>query len=1169
MERSLDLQLLDEALGGRTGLPTPEELQQLMADAEVQLLLRQSSIDQQLIDTAWYLHGVASIDQARQRYTLGRQRQAFLVSAHIFDLTLNQSGWTPAERLSLGFAAAIGYRRGNRDPNATAMMNRLRDVVDVESTVVDHFGTLSLEAGLAFLGFETRTLFTWFRTWRQQLATIAVDSQLSDLTATVFGPTQMVVLGAEDLLNYFSRGDVERLARGRERLRMVATGDAGPEDLNSRWVAAHLLRFSGEAEAGSLWNPEVVPPSVPTLVRQAFTIGNPPILCLWEPQRELLSGSRSPLDEDVRRMVLSVPTSGGKTLVAQMLAVEHLARTNRSVCYVAPTRSLGREVRRSMSSRIRILQRETGSDQPDYSPFLSFLWSLDDPGAQADVEVMTPERLGHLLRHDANGVLDRFGMFIFDEAQLIKEAGRGFVLESVIAFLDYLTADTEHQIALISAAMGNGGGIAQWLDPAGNCLLHESDWRGPRRLHAVFNTKALWGTTQVEPTTGSKWKYRHTTELEGVIRLRMANGQVKQLVTTGDTGWRLVRKSKDGSDFPSEIEIDRTRQTPNYKIASDMIGELGHAGSVLIVASTRKQAQQLAGALAASRDEQPSLTLLVNFVEQQLSANHPLVWMLRRGVGFHHAGLPIEVLEALEEAVRRDELPYLACTSTLTDGVNLPVRTVVIYDQPFPGQHEDSHLSGARLVNAMGRAGRAGKETEGWIVLVRAAAPSETDFSDLNPDGDALAVTSSMITDGALESFAELEQALRNDQDAIFQAAAEAADFVGFVWLVLATEEAHGVDPNTVDLTRVVDSTLAAHQSSAMRELCVQIASRTRDRYVATDSSARRRWVRTGTSIASARTIDDMAGEVANAAMKFVEGSSAAELVIPEVAISWLSDVFIELLNLNEAPLWRFRTSVQGGDIDVKPRDLLAGWVAGRSLPELANGFLRAASDGAWRIEQMVDVVTTHFEHYFSWTVGALIELVNRRLAEASLNVEVCPELGGYIRYGVNSPQALLLMTSGIRSRRLAHAVTSHLPGGLAPGVAGLREWLGTMSISAWRQNFGATSTEVLDLLEFTRPRSRSLLKTLLENGSVSVHLPAGPSNPAKYDGPVTLLPVAGEPLPEPLAVYVDGEFVSVIASQDQADVDAILDTGLDVELTLEASQDSVSLRVALPIVDD
>ena len=110
MERSLDLALLSAALGDRTGLPTAEELQQLMADVEVQLLLRRPDIGQDLLAAAWYLHGVASVSQARQRYTVARQRQAFLVSAHIFDLALNQDGWTPVERLSFGFAAAIAHR---------------------------------------------------------------------------------------------------------------------------------------------------------------------------------------------------------------------------------------------------------------------------------------------------------------------------------------------------------------------------------------------------------------------------------------------------------------------------------------------------------------------------------------------------------------------------------------------------------------------------------------------------------------------------------------------------------------------------------------------------------------------------------------------------------------------------------------------------------------------------------------------------------------------------------------------------------------------------------------------------------------------------------------------------------------------------------------------------
>jgi len=39
--------------------------------------------------------------------------------------------------------------------------------------------------------------------------------------------------------------------------------------------------------------------------------------------------------------------------------------------------------------------------------------------------------------------------------------------------------------------------------------------------------------------------------------------------------------------------------------------------------------------------------------------------------------------------------------------VNLPVRTVIIYDQTYQGQPDDARLRGARLVNAMGRAGRS------------------------------------------------------------------------------------------------------------------------------------------------------------------------------------------------------------------------------------------------------------------------------------------------------------------------------------------------------------------------------------------------------------------------------------------------------------------------------
>jgi hypothetical protein len=1146
VERALDLALLNGALNGRTNLPTAEDLQQLMADVEVQLLLRRASVSQPLLDAAWYLHGVASVNEARERYSLARQRQAFVVSAHIFDLALSDDGLDLRDRLSYGFAAAIGYRRGGRDPNATAIMNRLRADIRVDVPAIEHMDTLAVEAGLAFLGFETRTLFRWLAIWRRQLSQLASSSELADLTTTAFGATHLVVIGIDDLLAFLARGRTNRSDSGTSRLLTAATGQAGPGDINARWVAAHLLNLFGEAEAGSLWNPSILPIGTSDLVRQAFTVGSPPVLTLWEPQRDLLKQEPSPFDPGVRRMVLSVPTSGGKTLVAQILAVAHLASEDTSVCYVTPTRSLGREVRRAMGSRVRILQKEAGSEQPDFPTIWDFLDSESDP---PDVEVMTPERLGHLLRQNPSDVVDRFGMFIIDEAQLLKEGRRGFLLESVISLLQILTHDKPHKIVLISAAMGNVGGIARWISDDAEPLKNESKWRGPRRLHAAFTTEADWPSTTTEKVQGTKYKYRHATDLSGRIRLRMADGRTSELVTGDDIDWKLVRKSTDGNSRKQNLPNDTDRSTKQYDIVSDMIRALGHAGSVLVVASTRAQAQQLAHGIASKLDEHPPVSQLVDFVREQIGDDHPLVDVLRRGVGFHHARLPIEVLEALEEAARSDLLPYLTCTSTLTEGVNLPVRTVVVYDRPFPGQPEDTRLRGARLVNAMGRAGRAGKETEGWIVLVRGAAPTEQDFEFLNPGSEELKISSALLTDVALESFANLEGRMREDEDAVFTATEVASDFVGFVWNYLAIGESVDVEPADLDLDRLIDSTLAASQSDASRAACRRVAEAVRDAYVRSDAAGRRRWPRTGTSIGSARAIDRLAKQLAQSFARREADGSLPDIGNPYIAVR-MPRILGALLALPEAPKWQFLATVRKGELEVSPVDLLTDWMDGMSLPEMAERHLAASNPSAWRVEQMVGTVTEQFEHFLSWTVGALVDNVNGRLEDVRATARFCPDLGNYIRYGVDCTPSLVLMSSGIRSRRLAHAVARHLPEDAASTREGTRSWLAEMGIFSWRQVLSVSASEALDLLEFTRVRSRSLLKALLETGVTTVDLVSVAWTLPDPGSPLALEPTRDESAPAPLAVYANDDVIAQVASQDHADVQAIIDTGL--ELTLE-----------------
>lgn len=1168
MDRSLRLELLAGALDGRASLPSAADLQRLLGDVETGLFLRGREFPMELVDTAWYLHAVASVDSARQRYTLARQRQAFAVSAHIFDLALTDASlsWSRSERLSLGFAAAIGYRRSGADPNATAIMRRLRGDVTDDEPALAHMDTLALEAGLALLGFQTRTLAGWLRTWRRQLADVARTVELSDLTSTALGTTHLVVLGADDLLAYLARGERSRLERARSRFRTAATGQAGPGEPDARWVAAHLLGLAGEAASGSLWNPSILPPDLPDLVRTTFTVGNPPVLTLWSPQRDLLTGSPSPFDSATRRMVLSVPTSGGKTLIAQMLAVAHLAKTGTSVCYVVPTRSLGREVRRDMAGRVRLLGKETGPAQPDFPSFGDLFDAVEDD-QPADVEVMTPERLSHLLRHDAEAVLARFGMFIFDEAQLIKESGRGFVLESTIALLHHATRADRHQIVLISAALGNAGAIAQWITvPDGPPLVQTHDWRGPRRLHAAFSTIPDWDGTRVERIPrGTKFPYRLFTELNGLIRLRVAEGSTAEQHISGTPPWQLVRKATRPQTRQSGLDTDSGRSTPKFRIASQMIKDLGHAGSVLVVTSTRDEAQQLARGLADELPVNPGSAAVHDFARQQLGDSHPLVHVLRHGVGFHHAGLPIEVLEAIEDAVRANALPYLACTSTLTEGVNLPVRTVVIYDSPRPDQHEDVRLRGARLVNAIGRAGRAGKETEGWIVLVRAAEPTDTDFADLAPSAADLAITSSLSTDEALHDLAELEAALRADADALFHADHGAgADFVGFVWLALATAEQAGIEPDDVDVAAIAGSTLAAHLSFEARTRCQSIAQAVRAVYARTRPADRRRWPRTGTSIGSARTINELADQILDSLFEDAWEGTPWNTRDPLIALWWIAPAIGTLLNLPEnTKPWRFHTGK--ADVHVDPKRLIEGWLGGASLPVLAGRYLADVADPASRIEQMVDTTTRHFEHYLAWTVGALIEMVNAELYELGLDMRLCPELGAYIRYGVSDPRALILMTSGIRSRRLANRIAQIAPPDTdptGPTREELRTWIAQLGLTRWRDQLGASASEILDLLDFTRVRGRSLLKTLLETGRATVAI----EHISARRGRLVLEPVPSQPAPAPLGLYADGHLVGTVAAQDHADMSAILETGL--ELALHMQERTSELAVLLPLTD-
>ena len=849
--------------------------------------------------------------------------------------------------------------------------------------------------------------------------------------------------------------------------------------------------------------------------------------------------------------------------------VTHLAAAETSICYVAPMRSLGREVRRAMRSRLAPLRRELGRDLPDHFPegildlsdILELVAGLSEPAP--DVDIVTPERLAHLLREDAEGVLDRYGLFIFDEAHLLGESGgRGFTLETILAFLHWRTRDTQHRLVLLSAALGNRGQLMSWLDPDQEGLLFESDWRGPRRLNALFSTRVDWQTSREEAVRAVEFPRRVFYPLFGDIRLRPAeNAPVQHLQLTEPVGELAFRATGEGVRRSGR---EASHSTPMYRAVAQLVVAVGHGGPVMVVTSTRVDARRMAQAVAALVEPWPAARPLAEFVRLRLGDEHPLVGVLAKGVSYHHAALPVDVLEAIEVGVREDQIRFIASTTSLTEGVNLPVRTVVLAETVYEGQPVDALLRGARLLNAMGRAGRACKECEGWVVLVRNRAPLANDFELLRVDEDELNVESRLADAEALDALATLEAELRADEDALFSAAAkQAEDFVSFVWFLLASEEARQRSPTDADLVSALASTLAFVQlAEPQRELILRVAEGVRRTYSASDPVRRRRWARSGTSVGSARLIDAISDELASS-VGALEGVAEVDQAL--TALNGINAVE-RLMELPEAPReWRFRTSVSGSSrrIDVEVTEVLHDWIHGASMPQLAERYLAEVPSPEFRIEQIVDAVTQHFEHFLSWTLGAVIEQTNRRLTEEERDDLVCPPLPLFVRYGVDSAQSLELLTSGVRSREFAKAVADQAE---AHGIdaTDLREWVRGMSIAEWRDTFGASPADVLDLLEYARVRRGNLLQSLLESGEAEAQL----DDDSGIDEPAEVVVVAEVgPPPRQLVVMRPGDTIAVtrIPTRLHSEVQAILDTGLDIRATVAGPQ----LRLALAADDD
>ncbi|KAJ8948378.1 hypothetical protein NQ314_008417 [Rhamnusium bicolor] len=408
---------------------------------------------------------------------------------------------------------------------------------------------------------------------------------------------------------------------------------------------------------------------LPQTVLEKYESRNIKNMFLW--QVECLSNVN--ILNDCKNLVYSAPTSSGKTLVAEILAIKTIFERQKKVIFILPFVSIVRE-------KMYYFQDILGSSGIRVEGFMG---SYNPPGGFGSVQVAicTIEKANSLInRLLEEGKLCDIGAILVDEVHLLGDPSRGYLLELLLTKLRYISTKNENiniQIVGMSATLPNLSHLAKWLD-------------------------ADLYTTNFRPIP--LYEQAHVC------------GEIY------DNNLKLIRKMCPLDELGTDTD----------NILQLCLETIKESCSVLIFCPTKNWCENLSQQIATAffkigsskstwgelLRSQLNTNLIMELLGQLKYCPVGLDDVLRKtvsfGVAFHHAGLTMDERDIIEGAFRNGALRILVATSTLSSGVNLPARRVIIRTPNFHGKPIDT-LTYRQMI---GRAGRMGRDAIGESILI-------------------------------------------------------------------------------------------------------------------------------------------------------------------------------------------------------------------------------------------------------------------------------------------------------------------------------------------------------------------------------------------------------------------------------------------------------------------
>lgn len=424
------------------------------------------------------------------------------------------------------------------------------------------------------------------------------------------------------------------------------------------------------------------------------------------PQRHALA-EEGLLGSSRRAVVVNLPTSSGKTMIAQfriLQALNQFDTENGWVAYLAPTRALVNQITR----RIRNDFAPLGISVEQISPALEvdgFEMSLlenQDKDSQFKVLVTTPEKLDLMLRQDWEKKIGRpLTLVVVDEAHNLQNATRGLKLELLLANINKECENA--QFLLLTPFIENAKEIATWLGGANSDDISMSlDWQPNDRAIGIVYAEKSDATCTSSCNFNLKFKSVHTS---------------KPSISIDDN--IMILENDDTYTF--------SKLQNKSKLATMVINQLKDRDSVIAIHGTIPNVWSLAKEIK-NRSEPIASSENIHYVQKFLAyefgSTFQLIDLLKYKIGVHHAGLSDEVRALMEWLFEIGEINVLVATTTIAQGMNFPVGAVVMASNSYPY----TEMPPEDFWNIAGRAGRVGQDSIGIIALV---AKNDTEIEKL------------------------------------------------------------------------------------------------------------------------------------------------------------------------------------------------------------------------------------------------------------------------------------------------------------------------------------------------------------------------------------------------------------------------------------------------------